>query len=136
MKTKKLLVFICLAIMILGCAENEKKCVITGKIIGRPESDTLLLIKTFDDTRTKDVIRIPITDSSFSYELGFHHPVAYNLIFEDEHNRGSWQPITFFPTNGEVQMELYKMEDFSKNRIEGGKLNMQYYEYMPVEGHS
>ena len=130
MKTKKLLVFICIAIMTLSCVQNEKNCVITGKTIGRPESDTLLLLKAFDDTRTKDVIRIPITDSSFSYKLTFHHPVAYKLIFEDEHNRGSWRPITFFPTNGGVQMELHKMKNFSKNHIEGGKLNVQYYEYM------
>ena len=130
MKTKKLLVFICIAIMTLGCAQNEKKCVITGKIIGRPESDTLLLIKVFDDPRTKDMIHIPITDSSFSYELTFRYPVAYNLIFKDEHNRGAWRTITFFPTNGKVQMELYNSEEFSKNRVEGGRLNVQYYEYM------
>ncbi len=127
MKTKNLLLFITL--LVFSCTEKEKTCIITGEVIDRPESKNLLLVKAFEDARRKTIATIPIKDGNFSYSFNFENTECYVLIFEDEHQNGSWRPIKFFLCDGKVNIRLHQMDRYSENSVEGGKLNRQFYDF-------
>lgn len=127
MKSQKLLLFIVLAFMITSCSEKEKTCIVNGKVINR-DSKAIILKKAYKDSRTADTTRIPISDSTFSFELNFQYPQAYSLIFEEELKKGAWDPIHFFPVDGGMNMKLFDHDNFSKNQIDGSQLTTQYYD--------
>lgn len=126
MKSQKLLIIIISAFMIISCDEKEKKCIVHGKVINR-DSKAIILKKAYKDTRTTDTTRIPISDSTFSFELNFKYPQAYALIFEEELKKGAWRPIYFFPVDGKIKMRLFDTDHFSKNQIDGSQLTTHYY---------
>lgn len=51
------------------------------------------------------------------------------MIFEDEIKKGSWRAITFFPTEGVVELKLYPQDNWAKNIINGGVLNAEFESY-------
>ena len=105
MKIKTLLILFCLSVFLTACTQKEKTCVITGKVINRPQSTQLRLIKAFVDFRSQSAVLIPIKDSIFNYEFNFKDIEAYNLVFQDEYIQGNMRPITFFTTNSTINME-------------------------------
>lgn len=125
-KVKLLAVFI--SILFLGCQpkEQENTCTISGKIISRPQSKNLKLLKYFDNFRLDSAVTIPIKNHKFSYTFKYKQTEAYMLVFEEEINRGTFKPITFFPSQ-KVFFEINDKKSFTKNKIEGGKLNKAYY---------
>jgi thiol-disulfide isomerase/thioredoxin len=129
MKIKILLILFYLSVFLTACTQKEKTCVITGKVINRPQSTQLRLTKAFVDFRSQSAVLIPIKDSTFNYEFNFKDIEAYNLVFQDEFIQGSMRPIIFFTTNSTVNMELYPMEENNKNIITGGKENNEFLEY-------
>lgn len=108
--------------------QSSFKCVLVGKVINRPYSQELLLVKEKDDLRIKGV-KIPIQDGEFYYELEAEHAETYSLNFTDEYTKGGWRPIMFFAEPDTLYMTLYPMDDFADNKIIGGVLNPQNLEF-------
>ena len=121
-----LILSVCTFLCLFSCTETEKKCVINGKVIDR-NSKAIFLMKAYEDPRSGNKIKIPIVDNKFSYEIKYQYAEAYRLIFEEDFPMLA--PIIFFPTEGEIKMNLYPRENFDKNRFEGGILNDQYQKY-------
>ncbi|WP_044398447.1 hypothetical protein [Lacinutrix sp. Hel_I_90] len=126
-----------LLLITFSCKEDAKTkksttitTILKGEVIYRPTSDTLLLLKATADARQDNqVVEIPIVDGKFNYKFTPDENLAYQLIFKEEHAKGSWQPILFFPTNGQVNFKLHSLKDFSSNAIQGGALNSMYNEF-------
>lgn len=129
MKIKILLLIFCISLIISACTQKEEICVITGKVINRPQSTQLRLTKVFDDFRSQSAVLISIKDSTFHYEFKFKDNEAYNLVFEDEYIQGRMRPTTFFTTNGTINLELYPIEEYEKNKVSGGSENDEFSVY-------
>ena len=108
----------------------QKQCVVRGEIVGR-DSKVLLVRKCSDSFRSfaNRPIRISIKNKKFEYIFQFLESEAYELIFEDEIKKGSWRAITFFPTEGVVELKLYPQDNWAKNIINGGVLNAEFESY-------
>ena len=63
-------------------SQKEKTCVITGKVINRPQSTQLRLTKAFVDFRSQSAVLIPIKDSTFNYEFNLTYGKQYTNEFE------------------------------------------------------
>lgn len=128
MNYRKTLSLLALAVALMACSPKEKTCIVTGTVVGRPESTQLLFSDSFADPRLDAAVRmIPITDGAFSFEFQYTNEVAYQLIFEEEMNAGAMRPVVFFPVDGTITMELYPMEEsMAKNIIVGGEDNKAY----------
>jgi thiol-disulfide isomerase/thioredoxin len=105
----------------------QKQCIVKGEIVNR-DSKVLLLRKYSESLRSlhSKPIKIPIRKGKFDYAFSYDDLEAYELIFEDEFKKGSWKPITFFPTNGHVEFLLFPENEGDKNNISGGELNTEY----------
>jgi len=112
-------------IILASCTTKEVSCTLKGRIHDR-SSDTLILIRATDDPRFNQVF-IPIRDSTFEFTIKISHPEAYELIFKEELDRGSWRPILFVAEKGEIDFELYGNPD--ENKITGKDLNNTLNEY-------
>lgn len=118
---------ILISIFFTNCKNEFETCTISGKIVGR-SSDTLILMNGLDDPRFAK-IRIPIIDSTFTYDIQAKPIQAHWLVFQDEFETAGFRPIVFFPDNQNVNFTLHSMEKFENNIIEGGKLNSQFKEF-------
>jgi thiol-disulfide isomerase/thioredoxin len=128
MKLRPTIPFLVLIVSIpLSIKAQVITCTIKGKLVGR-ESKNILLHKATEDVRIKR-IPIPVVEGKFEYQLTIPVSEAYKLVFEEEHQKGAWRPILFFPENGEVNFLLHEMEKFDKNVIEGGELNQILQNY-------
>lgn len=103
-----------------------------GKIIGR-DSKTMFIIPRTTSDRSKDKPIIKIINNEFTYTFVPKNLEAYEIVFEDEYNKGAWRPVIFFPDTSQIEMQLYAMDDADKNIIKGGLLNRSYFEYMSLE---
>ena len=125
LKMKKLRVLILSCILLSSCNLNkDKTCYLTGKVINR-NSTTLIIKKQTEDSRNRD-IEIQIDSAGiFNYELGYVFVEAYELIFKDELEKGSWRPIHFFPENDTIRFTLYSLQMADSNKIIGSKLSLK-----------
>lgn len=106
---------------------QDVTCRLMGKIVDRT-SIALLLLKSPGDIRAGS-IRIPIIHQQFEYLLTVKDVEAYQLVFEDEYQKGVWRPIVFFPDLINIQFTLYPQVLADKNIVEGGLLNKAYIGY-------
>lgn len=108
----------------------QMNCTIKGKIINR-ESKNLLLRKCSDGYKLfmNNPTTIPIKNGQFNYTFSFKYFEAYELIFEEELESGSWTTILFFCTNGAIQFVLYPKDQLNKNTVSGGVFNQKYTSY-------
>jgi thiol-disulfide isomerase/thioredoxin len=122
---KELTIIILSCILFTNCDLNkEKACYLTGQVIDR-NSIALILKKQTDVSRYCDV-EIPIDSLGyFSYEFSPSYVEAYELIFKDEHEKGAWRPILFFPDNDTIKFTLYPMQKADSNIIAGSKLSLE-----------
>ena len=125
--TLLLLILISFSQFFISCNNEIETCTITGKVIGR-SSDTLIVMNALDDAWFAET-RIPITDSTFSYEVEAKPAQAYWLVFQDEIESGGFRPITFFPDTKNIYFTLHSMDQYDRNVIEGGELNNQLREF-------
>jgi len=104
-------------------AEEIAFVILEGKIVDR-ESKTLILKKSTENAKYQG-IEIPISDSgNFRYEMKKPEFIEeYELVFMDEHQKGVWRPIPFFPESDTIQFELYPMNRFDENQIRGSELS-------------
>lgn len=107
--------------------KNHSVCILQGVVKNRT-SDTIYIRKSTQDLRAflENPIKIPVKNGAFTYQLPFTETEAFELIFQDELEKGSWSPIHFFPYSGRVAFELYPQKDWLNNRVEGGVLNKSY----------
>ena len=109
---------------------NIIHCVIRGEVIRRDDK-ALIIAKFTEDLRGSKEI-IPIVDGRFEYQFDSEYQEAYQLIFEDEHKRGAWKKVIFFPEEGELTFKLYpsnfnrNLDETHKNEITGGTLNTEF----------
>jgi len=75
-------------------------------------------------------VYIPINDGKFEYVLNCEYEEQYDLVFEDEYEQGSWKNVSFFSEQGVINFTLYPSDRFNENRIEGGKLTREYWDYL------
>ncbi|MBE9480092.1 MAG: TlpA family protein disulfide reductase [Bacteroidetes bacterium] len=120
-QTLKALFLILIIFSFISCGQKNKQCVIKGDVIGR-ESETLLLYKASEDCRDYN-IEIPIINNSFEYVMIVSHPEVYELVFKEEHDRGSFFRNSFFVKEGEVKFTLYAEKDEDNNLFVGNNLN-------------
>ena len=113
-----------LSILLTSCKRPFEKCTISGKVIGR-SSNSLILTTVLEDPRWSK-IHIPITDSTFSYEINASPSQAYWIIFEDDLSEGRLMPVTIFPDQEKIQLVLYDPNRSKQNKIYGGLLNKQF----------
>lgn len=108
----------------------QMNCTIKGKIINR-ESKNLLLRKCSDGYKLfmNNPTTIPIKNGQFNYTFSFKYFEAYELIFEEELESGSWTTILFFCTNGTIQFVLNPKDQLNKNTVSGGVFNQKYTSY-------
>ena len=104
------------------------RCTLKGEVIDR-DSKELILAKVTEDLRNSGVIDIiPIQNGKFEYQLTSDFSEAYQLVFQEEHQRGAWKPIIFFPEEESVTFKLFPADEVEKNEIMGGDLNKAYQE--------
>lgn len=103
------------------------QCTIKGEVLNR-DSKVLTIRKTSESFRSfiNSYPKIKINEGKFDYTFSYSETEAYQLIFEDELNRGNWVPIVFFPIHGVVDFKLYPQADWNKNVIRGDALNSEY----------
>ncbi len=112
-----------------SCKSDLIKCRIKGEVIDRPQSTQFILYKYDEDPRIHG-INIPIIDGKFEYVLNSEHSEKYELAFFDEHESGSWRPISFFSEQGTLNFTLYPSDRYVETRIEGGKLTKEYWDFL------
>ena len=115
-------------LLVSSCATNSTKVTLKGEVIDRPQSNLLILYKASGDPRV-DAVKIPIVNGKFEYVLNYEHEELYELLFEEEFERGSVIPVPFFSEPGIINFTLYPEDRFRENNVKGGKSNDEYWNY-------
>lgn len=106
------------------------QCTITGEVLNR-DSKALLLRKCSESRKSfyETPVRIPIKKGKFTYTFPYAEMEAYEIVFEDELEAGSWKAIVFFPSEV-VRFQLYPLDEADSNKITGGASNAEYADYL------
>ena len=112
-----------------SCASNSIRITLKGEVIDRPQSTHLILTTEFEDTRIHGKIMIPIIDGKFEYILYSEPEKKYMLLFNDEYEQGWMHPVFFFSEPGIVNFTLFPQNRFIENRVKGGELNTELWNY-------
>ena len=126
-KTAVFSILFSLCISIFNLHAQNETCKLSGEVINRVNSKSLILLTELEDTRTAKGVQIPIVNNRFEYSFTAPYMMRYRLYFDDEINSGSGSCISFFPYNGVVDFKLYSQEEIesgkSRNVINGAGLN-------------
>ncbi len=130
MRFNLLLYFILIALCGYSQGTGSFQCTLEGEVIGRT-SKQLIIRKCTESSKVmyENPVKIPIHKGRFNYTFSFKETEAYELIFKDELDKGSWKAIVFFPVNGSVKFTLQPFEKWENNLVEGGELNAEYSRY-------
>ena len=104
---------------------GQIKCTIQGTVVGRPISTVLRLSKKGENNSAVETIKINIENGFFSYDLEAPYSEIYTLAFEDELQKGSWMPISFYATSDSIKFKLHISDEFYKNTITGASGRMK-----------
>jgi thiol-disulfide isomerase/thioredoxin len=110
--------------------DEPVQCVLKGEVINRPQSSRIGLLKEGDDFRTAKVISVPIHEGKFEYTLYTNAEEAYQLIFYDEIQRGSWRPVKFIAESGTCHFTLNNADEWTNNSIRGSKYTETYSSFI------
>ncbi|KQB99998.1 TlpA disulfide reductase family protein [Pedobacter sp. Hv1] len=124
----KLSVVFVLGLSILQ-AKAQTAVTLKGKVIGRA-SKTIIIIPGTTSLRAEDKPTIPIVNNAFEYTFTAKEVAAYQLVFEDEYEKGAWRPVIVFPDQQVIELTLNTMEKHDQNVIKGGSINKAYYAFM------
>jgi thiol-disulfide isomerase/thioredoxin len=102
--------------------DEHVRCTLRGEVIDRPGSSRLILARMGTDFRTSPVTYISIRDGKFEHLLHAGAEEAYELVFVDEYQQGSWRAVPFIAEQGEVRFTLRPEESV----VQGGKYNDEY----------
>lgn len=116
-------------ILFTNCTSDKvKTCHLTGQLIDR-DSKILIIKKQAGDTLDSGTEIYIDSSGHFSYDLNFQFLEAYELIFEDELDKGAWKPILIFPDNDKIELTLYPFEKADINKIVGSELSLKESEF-------
>ena len=59
--------------------------------------------------------KIVVKNDSFNYSFFPEQIEAYQLVYQDEHDKGSWRPITFFAERDTIEFKIHDSEFFDDN---------------------
>lgn len=132
MKVIKILV-LAFTLCLSGQRILASECILKGEVRNR-DSKVLVLHKCSENPKTmyENPIIIPIKNGTFQYTFSYSENEAYELVFQDELEAGSWRSIIFFP-NAQVEFVLYPLKDADNNVILGGVLNEELMHYQIEE---
>ena len=119
-------------LVIFGCnlqPSGSIKVTLKGVVIDRPQSTQLILQKQSENTRWKDEVLIPIINGRFEYVLICDNEELYNLAFYEDYLTGSYRMVEFFSEHSIINFTLHPSDQYRKNIVQGGKLNMEYQDY-------
>lgn len=120
---KTILPLLLLSVLLIQCnREVQKEIVVTGRLIDRPYTDTLNVLKSFQDWRFEGR-KIAVSDSgTFRFTIPSRPILEYKVIFQDELRNGAWNPVSFYNDAPSIKMELYPQNRFDENKIIGSPL--------------
>jgi len=116
-------------VLIIGCSTDKGKFLeIKGKVVNT-DTKSILLIKPNQDMRFDSLIEIPVVNGMFYYKSKLENPEVVSLFLGEakENGGGSFMPL--FLENEKIDLTIHSEEEFDKNIVNGGKLNLQYKKY-------
>jgi len=119
-------------LFLLNCSSDKKKFLqLNGEVIGT-DSKSIMLIKLNQDTRFDSIIEIPIVDGKFHYETELQNSEAVNLAFAESVRKNMYRPLPLFLENEKIDLTIFPENEFEKNIVTGGNLNIKYKNYKNV----
>lgn len=109
-------------------AQATKNVTISGKIF-RP-TDTLVLLKPFEDVRYQGT-KIPVSaDSTFSHSFSVGVIEEYQLVFLSDFKNGGWRPVNFFTDTDQITFKLFSLDQAANNETHGSEFTDRKNEFM------
>jgi thiol-disulfide isomerase/thioredoxin len=122
-------IFIVLLLFIQCTPDKTTQTVVTGKLIDRPETDTVYVLKAFQDWRYEGR-EIAVSDSgTYRFTIPSTPILEYHVVFQDEARKGAWRPVVFFNDTEEIHMELYPLNRYEENKVLGSWLTQEKNEF-------
>lgn len=92
-------------------------CRVSGTITDRPQTTSVFIIEAEKDFRIHSGYTVPVIDGKFNLTLMDRQPLAYEVIFYDELEKGSWQNRIFFSGDGDVELVYNNSNEPGKDKV-------------------
>ncbi len=129
MKAITYIFILLIACVFLSCTKGkEKNLLITGTTINT-NTKSILLVKPHQNMMFDSILEIPVRDGKFHYTSKLNNPEAVKLFLGEakESATGSYMPL--FLENEKIELIIYPEEEFSRNVVNGGKLNEEFKKF-------
>jgi thiol-disulfide isomerase/thioredoxin len=113
-----------MAVVVLSCSKEEKKCTISGGLTGG-DSKTILLFKASKFPVYE--AEIPVSNGRFSYSFTFKQPEVYWLMAKEKFQRGVINEVPFVGERGKIEISMNS--DNGGYDVEGHQLNKALLAY-------
>lgn len=114
-----------ITVLLISCATDKEKFLeINGKVVNT-DTKSILLMKPNQNIRFDSLIEIPVENGMFYYKSKLKNPEAVDLMIGE----GEGRFIPLFLENEKINLTIYSEEEFNKNIVSGGNLNLQYKKY-------
>lgn len=131
--TTKLILFL-VTLFLFNCSSDKKKTLqLDGEVKGA-DTKSIMLIKPNQDTRFDSIIQIPVIEGKFYYEEELQNPEVVYLAFAESVKKGTYRPMPLFLENEKINLTIFPEEEFDKNIVKGGDLNIKYQNYKKEAG--
>lgn len=129
MRTITNIILLFITLFFLNCSpEKEQVLQINGEVVGT-DTKSIFLVKLNQDMRHDSLIEIPVKNGKFQYTAKLDYPEEVNLILAEGKQKGAGRFMTLFLENEKIVLTIHSEEEWSKNTVEGGKLNAEYKKY-------
>ena len=108
-------------------SEKEQSLIINGEVVD-PITKSILLVKPGQFLDSDSLIEIPVTDGKFHYATKLDFPEAVELFLGQAKNVGG-RPMPLFLENTTINLTIHPENEFDKNIIDGGNINLEYQKY-------
>jgi thiol-disulfide isomerase/thioredoxin len=120
----KAYILLIMAVVVLSCSKEEKKCTISGGLTGG-DSKTILLFKASKFPVYE--AEIPVSNGRFSYSFTFKQPEVYWLMAKEKFQRGVINEVPFVGERGKIEISMNS--DNGGYDVEGHQLNKALLAY-------
>lgn len=130
MKSIIKLSLVLLTVMLFSCSNKKDKFFeLSGQVVDT-ETKSILLKKLNQDFRFDSVIEIPVENGKFYYKVKLDHAEAVQLFLGEAREKDARRFMMFFLENEKIDLTIHSEEEFDKNLVKGGNLNLQYKMYL------